>query len=330
MQLLFKKICILTLFIPVISFADDVCKYSGNTDQINFFPLSIKAGKQLSENLCNAYLNELVEGSGNSTNIQRIWYENVMSEASGLISLNKQVATQIDIFNNKYRTLDAAILNMNNDDDVAFMVTADDGVKLKKDDCIILYNSQCKAVIQEYKVALELPYNEIKQNISLQKVTTLDLISSNWQRFFEERRSMYSWELAVNTAWYKKELTSNQNIEPPSMQWIVFHPTIVMQNSPEEMDGDQFKQALAIELLGINFWDLSVPLGASVVATYADRADGDDMTYGLMFHVSNDLSIGVTHIGGENNIFINIDLLKLFEDKRSNFKDYISSAKEYF
>ena len=146
-----------------------------------------------------------------------------------------------------------------------------------------------------------------------------------WQNYFEKRRSQTSLELLINTWSYQDELKKRVPINPPKFQWIVLHPSIVLQQSPDEIDGSQIKEALAIEWAGINYWDLDIPFGASIVSTYADRAIGKDFTTGLMFHISNDYSIGITHIGGENNVFISVDVMKLFEDKNSNFKSFVSS-----
>ena len=103
-----------------------------------------------------------------------------------------------------------------------------------------------------------------------------------------------------------------------------------MQYIDHASDGEQMKEALAVEWLGVNYWNWKIPFGISAVSTYADRASVKDISHGLMFHVNNKYSFGLTRNGDDNGIFFTLDLLKLFEDKQSNFTKYRDSAKGYF
>ncbi len=64
------------------------------------------------------------------------------------------------------------------------------------------------------------------------------------------------------------------------------------------------------------------PVGVSFVSVYADRSDVDDFGLGVMLHVNNNYSLGVTWRDGDTGFFLTVDLLKLFEDKQSNFQKY--------
>lgn len=326
----------LILALSVLSFGTfsvENCVYDGQYKDKNdakFFNNSIEQGVKLSESLCHDAIN-LNNASNNtsSRNLLKDWYIAIKKDAMGLINLDETsgVTAQIQNFNKNYFNLDSTTLSVNTPSNgtVNFYQNNDNIVSLKLGECQSEYQANCRDVVEEFKQALELPWYNIKQNTSARAAAELNLKSLAWQRYFEERRSQTILELAINTWSYQDELKKREPIEPPNYQWIVLHPSLVLQQSPDEVDGSQLKEALAVEWFGINFWDLNVPLGASVVSTYADRAYGKDFTTGLMIHISNDYSIGITHIGGENNLFISVDLLKFFEDKNSNFKKYLSS-----
>lgn len=327
-----KTFGFLVLILSFNTFAVENCVYDGkfkDSNDAKYFNDTIEQGMKLSESLCHDALNLNDAGTKNlRQNLLNYWYAALSKDAMGLTKIDQTggVAAQIQIFNNKYFNLESTTLSVNNrsDDSTSFYQNSKNIVSLQSNECQSEYKTNCRDVVEEYRQALEIPWYNIKQNTSAKAVADLNLKSLAWQRYFEERRSQTLLELTINTWSYRKELRKREPIDPPNYQLIFMHPSIVLQQSPDEIDGSQLKGALAVEWLGINFWDLKVPLGASVVTTYADRAIGKDFTTGFMIHISNDYSIGITHIGGENNIFISVDLMKLFEDKNSNFKKFVS------
>ena len=84
---------------------------------------------------------------------------------------------------------------------------------------------------------------------------------------------------------------------------------------------------LAVEWLGINFWDWKVPFGISYTTTYVDRAGFDDKGKGIMIHINNHYAIGWAEHGDEDTVYVTIDLLKLFERKQQQYQSYL---KKYY
>ena len=73
----------------------------------------------------------------------------------------------------------------------------------------------------------------------------------------------------------------------------------------------------------MNWWKQKI--GFSVVSTYKDKAETNDVSIGLMFHIDNAYSFGFTHRGSnDNGIFLNVDLLEFFGDKTKMYKKYKS------
>ena len=72
-----------------------------------------------------------------------------------------------------------------------------------------------------------------------------------------------------------------------------------------------------------------MPFGIALVTTYSDRATVDSVGHGVMFHIDNDYSVGVTDHGGDTGVFVTIDLLKFIQGKEKRFNAYRSKVKEY-
>ena len=159
---------------------------------------------------------------------------------------------------------------------------------------------------------------------------TLDFLTNKekeWESFIEESRSQTFVDIAV-TSWLYDKMYDNGEHDfksPPKVQWFSLHLSPIIENVSAAIDGDQFKESLALEVIGFNKWKdgcFGVACGASFIVNYTDRNGVDDTGWGLMFHVDNSYSFGVTKHGGDTGIFITVDLLKLFQDKKSAFDDY--------
>lgn len=153
--------------------------------------------------------------------------------------------------------------------------------------------------------------------------------SKEWERFYDEGRAQTFIDTAYTAKRYSNVLNKPEFVMPPEVQYFLFRPSIVMEYVDDEPDGNKFKEALAFELYGFNYWDgcdwLGMPCGASVVTTFSDRAIVDDYSFGLMFHIKNHYSIAVTKNFGDNDhtaVFVTVDLLKALESKKERFKDW--------
>ena len=109
------------------------------------------------------------------------------------------------------------------------------------------------------------------------------------------------------------------------MQWFALHPSVIIENVSEAVDGQELQESLALELIGFNYWKdgcFNTACGASLIASYADREGIEGLGWGVMFYADNAYSFGVTKHGNDAGFFINVDLLKLFQDKKKSFQQY--------
>ena len=165
----------------------------------------------------------------------------------------------------------------------------------------------------------------IKPLVLAEKVITLK--DEQWTQYIEESRSQTLLDIAFTTFAYEFKYSKQPDMfsSPPRVQWFFMHPSVTIENVSNAIDGDESKEALALEVLGFNYWQdacFGYACGASLIVNYADRNGIDDRGWGVMFHVENSYSFGVTKHGGETGVFITVDLLKLFQDKKSAFKQY--------
>jgi len=188
----------------------------------------------------------------------------------------------------------------------------------------------CKLLFRDLDRAIKAPFAAslyYEGSISKERIA---FKNKGWDNYFFASRSQTFIDIAVNTWYYRDEIKNDKLVMPPEVQFFVAHPSLILHYVDGATDGDQVKEGLAIEWLGFNFWNWRVPFGASVITTYSDLNEVQDNGYGLMFHVANKYSLGMTRNGDENTIVLTIDLLKLFESKESNYKAYLKKAKEYF
>lgn len=205
-----------------------------------------------------------------------------------------------------------------------------DEVNQKCTDKTTGYGKPCVAVLEDFRMAVH-AVNADKNRVEMETaLSNIGLYSKAWDRYFDEARSLTPWELALNTVLYKKELQKDTFVMPPNYQWFLFHPSIVIENVADALDGSQQKEAFSLEWFGINRWNTKFPIGISAVSTYADRMGVDDTRHGVMLHLFNDYSIGYTGIGGDDQgIFITMDLLKLAQSKQQRFDSYKKKVEEY-
>lgn len=156
---------------------------------------------------------------------------------------------------------------------------------------------------------------------SRQALTQLD---ADWNHYFFETRSQFIWELAVNSWRFKDK--QDQFARPPKDQIILAHPGVAFEYVGGGAQNEQAYEATVMaELVGYNrfTWDPRSdgtssklpPLGVSLVATYTPDNTGEHTGYGVMFHIYNSLSVGVTRrdtgAGDETTYLLSMDLMRL-------------------
>lgn len=115
---------------------------------------------------------------------------------------------------------------------------------------------------------------------------------------------------------------------PPKVQWFALCPAVLIENVSDAADGQQLQESLALEIIGFNYWQetcFNLACGASLIVNYSDRAGVEDVGWGAMFHIDNSYSFGITvHDFDDQNVgfFVTADLLKLFQDKKTSFRQY--------
>ena len=175
-------------------------------------------------------------------------------------------------------------------------------------------------------VMLKPVYQRIDEILSL--ISALD---DEWTYYFEEARSQYPWELAINDSRY--DGAPNLLERPPKDQFILMHPTIAVEYVGGGIENEVAYETVAIvELVGYNRlrWkddgpQSAWPIGISAIASYTPETIGDRGGYGFMVHIRNNFSIGATRreteLGDETTWLISVDLSKLFINKSQELRN---------
>lgn len=197
-----------------------------------------------------------------------------------------------------------------------------------------LNDKPCNTAFAAYMNILKTVYNPLSEASLAITSDFLSVKDKEWTTYIEESRSQTFIDIAVTSTLYEWKYGKEENdfTSPPTVQWFALHPSIIIENVSGAIDGDETKESLALEVIGFNYWEDAcfwVACGASVIVNYADRNGVDDTGWGLMFHVDNSYSFGVTKHGGEEGFFITVDLLKLFQDKKSSFDDYKEKYRKF-
>lgn len=129
----------------------------------------------------------------------------------------------------------------------------------------------------------------------------------------------------VTGGWSESDQFPNGFREPPETQWFLLHPSLGVEYNSDALDGEQLKPILFVEIVGANRWKdkrrwFDAPVlrslsGASVIASYADRAGMRDAGYGILLTFSNVYSIGVADYGSETGLFLSFDFANLLREK---------------
>lgn len=147
---------------------------------------------------------------------------------------------------------------------------------------------------------------------------------AKWDKYSENSRFQTFIDVAFTSWVYRKHFSrADDLITPPPLQWFALRPSLVIEHLSDAPNGNRDEPALALEWIGINAWDMKLPLGVSVTSVYADRATGKSVGHGLTFHVNNSFSFGfASRGGGDNSIYFNIEFLDWAGAKQDKLKAY--------
>lgn len=184
---------------------------------------------------------------------------------------------------------------------------------------------RCRAVLEEFAGL----YNYAQAAAEAAHVTevlqNLNALGTQWDRYLAESRSQTPLELLVNSWNFKRHQVADRFLPPPNWQFIMLHPALIIENVEDAIAGEKTQDALMVELGGVNRWRSKYwyqLTGASIVATYADRASTDDVGYGVALHFNSAYTVGYTERNGSSGYFISIDLLKPLQDNTKAFTKF--------
>ncbi|WP_411992101.1 hypothetical protein [Agarivorans sp. DSG3-1] len=157
--------------------------------------------------------------------------------------------------------------------------------------------------------------------------------SKLWDKYYYKSRYMYPWEKAFSLVMSENELNDGKFKLPPKYQYFLLRPWAALEYVENADDGSQFKGTITFEWVGINKWNgcfgSDIACGVSLVSTYSDRAGADDFGHGVMLHVANKYSFGVTSRDSKAGFFVTVDLLKAFNDKEDEVKYWVEKVDKY-
>ncbi len=192
----------------------------------------------------------------------------------------------------------------------------------------------CVAGLMALQQAIE-PYKAAFTHCSAKDTAdNVARLTANWQRYLDEARSQTFTDMLLTSYLEKDHLTKNYLTGAMKRQWFFLHPDIVIENVHKAIDGSNTQEGIVIEWLGVNWWDkksspLGFPFGVSLSSLYSDRQNIDDIGHGIMFHFDNRYSLGWASHGGDNGIYISIDLLDSIQNKKSQWNKYKTQINEY-
>lgn len=194
------------------------------------------------------------------------------------------------------------------------------------DQCgVVSSGVSCRGLFEDFASAFN-PYRSAYNNV-YDNSKALDKLGNEWDRFLEISKSQTALEVFLTTRVQRSHFKKNHLVGPPSYQVIALHPHLIYSHMDDAPDGIDQEMGLALEWIGVNFWDWKVPFGLSFATTHVDRAGFNDTGKGVMLHIDNHYAIGWADHGDEDTVYVTLDLLKLFEEKQQQYQAYLD---QYF
>ena len=151
-------------------------------------------------------------------------------------------------------------------------------------------------------------------------------LAGDWDAYFETGRPQTFVDIVATTLFEYHSIRKDYLTPPPSRQWFLFHPNVVLENLDAAPDGDQLGGAVAIEWIGVNWWKgagfMKIPFGISLTSLYSDRPGVSDVGHGVSVYLANKYCIGWANHGGHHGFYVSIDALKLIDSKKRKLDQY--------
>ena len=189
------------------------------------------------------------------------------------------------------------------------------------DACAVPTAATCKSAEQTARFVLRaaklveraLAYNGRPLLVAALATTTMR--DARWTAYFDETLVQFPWELALNSAQFRRAARAMSGFAmPPSHQWVLLHPMAGVEYVWSAPQGSRLTPTAAIEVVGYNRWwwnDSNRPgraLGVSVVAAFSDRANTSGMGFGVLVRYAHKYALTVTGRGGRGGILLSSDL----------------------
>ncbi len=144
-----------------------------------------------------------------------------------------------------------------------------------------------------------------------------------WDEYFTSARSQYLWELMLNG---RLMPDSRENVggvkrgfrNVPTSQLMLLHPTVAMEYSDAEPEGNRFAGVAIIDVIGYNRWGwkpdgtMGFAVGGSVIAAVGDHVNTNDVRWGVMLHLDHRWSVGATFGGDNTAVIVSPDVAQLW------------------
>jgi hypothetical protein len=157
------------------------------------------------------------------------------------------------------------------------------------------------------RVALAL--SRLGDNIIDQEAKFMARYNAGWQAYFNDARSQTPLELLINNYAFVHSAAFTHPAEPavaaladpPTHQFIFLHPRAGFEYVGGASPGSRFKPAAFMEVAGYNLWGydsdgkMGNAFGASLMASYSDRAGAKAIGYGAMFYFKTKYALGLTY-----------------------------------
>ena len=190
--------------------------------------------------------------------------------------------------------------------------------------CLSLGYSSCKSFFKEIERVGRIQNHFIRKDYSDAALAGIRAKSAAWDKFSDRSKFQTPVDILFTSLIYRKELSDGKKLNsPPTNQYFLLHPSLVIDHFSEATVGNKDELSLALEWAGFNRWGASIPWGVSLASVYSDRAEGKSVGHGLMFHVYNDFSLGFAHRGnGDNSFYINIAFMDWFGETQKKYNAY--------
>lgn len=189
-----------------------------------------------------------------------------------------------------------------------------------KDACTTATTARCMSAVQTAEFVLRATrlvarsltfYSAPIVTAALARTSKRD---AQWTAYFDETLVQFPWELALNSARFTRAARARAGFAmPPRDQWVWLHPMAGVEYVWSAPQGSRMTPAVAMEVLGYNRWSWNAKnkpagaLGASIVAAFSDRANADNVGYGLLVRYAHKYSLSVTSRGGRTGLLLSSD-----------------------